>query len=89
MLLCIIFLITTITNAIISSDIFHLANCNTPECQKCLMIHNAIEFSKNISYVIIYVAMLKAIIPLICKIVTKIKYKNLETLVSLKVIMNN
>lgn len=86
---CIIFIISAITNAIISSDIYHLADCDVQECQKCLMIHTAIEFFKNINYIIIYVALLNAIIPLIYMLSIKIKYNNQETLVSLKVIMNN
>ena len=85
---CIIFLITTIANTIISKDIMHIENCDNPECQKCLIIHNAIEYSKNINYLIIYVALLNAIIPLICSISSKIKLQPKETLIQLRVIMN-
>lgn len=85
---CIIFLFTTMSSAIISADVFHINNCCVQDCQKCLMIHNTIEFSKNINYIIIYVAMLNAIIPLICTIVTIIQSSiQRDTLVSLNVVL--
>ena len=87
MVFCVIFVFATLVNAIISADIFHISLCNLTTCEKCLMIQNADYFSKIINYIITYIAMLNAAIPLVYIITKNICIKKKETLVTSNVML--
>lgn len=85
---CVLFIFTAIASTIISSDIFHTQNCCKDNCVLCEMIHSATQFSKNINYIMKYIVLLNATIPLTCIIKTKIDERLKETLVSFNVVLN-
>ena len=88
MLFCIIFLFFIITNTIVIANIFHMKVCHMPECPKCMLIGNSINFFENINYIIQYLVIVNAIISLIYIIKTILNINMQNTLVKLNVILN-
>lgn len=83
-----LFLFSVIVNEIISIDLFHLHTCKINNCQRCIAIHNAINFFKNLCHITVLVTILNIIIALIFKIVVESYLSKKETLVSLNIILN-
>ena len=63
-------------------------NCNVANCNICLMIDTALQFVESLKYAIIHTALLIAIIPFSYIITTKLILFFKESLVILKVQLN-
>ena len=76
---CIMFVFNIIVSSIISADFIHTNNCHDDDCKICQIIHIATEFSKIVSYIIAYIVLFNATMPLICIIKAKINERLKET----------
>ena len=70
-----IFLVTSIADVIVANDIEHILNCHDDNCQKCVLIQNAVNFVLNLNNNIKIFNIQNIIIPL--SYVLIIKFLNL------------
>ncbi|MBR2289418.1 MAG: hypothetical protein IJ867_02085 [Clostridia bacterium] len=87
-LFCFVFVFSVVSSSIIASDVIHIHQCCEEHCVTCQMIHSAVEFSKNLNYIMKYIVLIWATMPLVCLIRTKVISSFGETLVSLNVVLN-
>lgn len=87
--ICILFILVSITNIIMSKNLEHLGHCELEECPICQLIHIAIIFLNSLNYLIIYTCLFKLVIPLIQIIKKIIKNRIQTTLIECKVQQNN
>lgn len=87
-IMCIAFTAISIIANIVAFDIYHLEHCYVQDCTKCMAICNAINFIRNINYIVKYIGSL-SIIASLATIIKKNKTNNgLRTLVNWKVQFN-
>jgi len=85
---CIIFVIMSITSAIIAGNTLHTNNCDVEHCPVCGLIQIATDFIKNIELISFDILILIAIVPLMQLIEKNITQAKKITLVELKVVQN-
>ena len=82
---CILFICTSILSTIMATDTIHLACCDEDDCPICTLIQTAINFTKNLNYIIEYIVLLDVSILLFHIVIYKISQNTKFTLVELKV----
>lgn len=87
-LVCIVFCFMMLTTTVLASDTSHLIYCQVQDCSMCILIQNAIDFIKIVSYVIEYIVLLNVIESFTKVFVNKIILKSQDTLVTLNVRLN-
>jgi len=87
-LVCIIFCFMALQSAIITANTSHIIECHVEQCPVCMLIQNAINFIKNIIYIIEYIILQNVVIPLIYILISKMILTPQSTLTNLKVRFN-
>jgi hypothetical protein len=85
LIICLVFMCKAISSMIASTNTGHLICCHIDNCQICMLIHSAMNFGKNLSYIIEYIILLNVIVPLCCILQYFILEKPHTLLVKLKV----
>lgn len=86
--LCIIFVIMSITTAVMAGNVLHTEHCHEEHCRMCNLIQIATSFINVIDFAIVDMLVTIVIITLMQVIEKNIKYAKKLTLVELKVVQN-
>lgn len=85
---CIIFVIMSITTAIMAGNVLHTEHCHEEHCTMCNLIQISTSYINIIELSIVDILVTIVIISLIQVIEKNIKYAKKLTLVELKVVQN-
>lgn len=86
--ICIVFICASITSTVMATNTTHLACCHDDNCPVCLLIQIAINFTKNINYIIEYIVLLTIVTCLLYIAVCRKSFNLYTSLVELKVRMD-
>lgn len=87
-IVCIIFVIMSVTSTIMAGNTLHANHCNVEHCHVCGLIQIATDFIKNIELISFDILILIAIVPLMQLIEKDVNHVRKLTLVELKVVQN-
>lgn len=88
LIICVLLIIMSFFNVVVSSDFYHIQHCDVESCEKCTLIYNAQNFLKNLAIIGITILAISFKFPKITRLRIKAKDFLLTTLVGSKVQFN-